>query len=302
MSREPVGVRSKYAQSVMPCHVQLLSLLPPEKWPPVFTSLHEAFSLHYCDKLPTGMTEFRATVAQVLPMTGAKPDVIASAKKFVDKLVQESLFPILLRGYAQEGLDITLDTLVLATPLSDEKQATGRAVRSTSQPEEVDFGFLDDLDLNDAPPTMAKDPSIVRLREEMHAYVRDVASKWTKARHFFVRRSVVNPSLLLILSSVGVDKATGEKTNLNCAIGRTTLNKLGPDHLLFEGNNVVVESYDHTDGRAYYVRAFHITPGTLVRLFISELMDPKDPNSWKQFNQRRITLDPSVPRGFTVCS
>jgi len=279
MPREPVGSRSKYAQSLMPSHLRHFQLLGPDAWPAEITRMHGDYSLHYYDKPQIGMSEFRETVDQVLTLSGAKPEVIAACKQLSKALS--------LQAAARQE----------TTQVAAEPNVTQQAAA------EIDFGFLDDLDLNEAPPSAAEKPTAAPspLRAEMHAYVRDVASKWTKDKPFFVRRSVANPTVMLIPTSVGTAKATGEKTNLNCAIGSITLNKLGPDHLLFENDSVVVESYDHVgDGRTYYVRAFHLTLGTTVRLFISELMDPKDPRSWKQINQRRVMFDPSLPHGCTV--
>jgi hypothetical protein len=234
--------------------------------------MHRDYSLGYYDKPKIGMTEFRETVDQVLTLSVAKPEVIAECKQL------------------SKTLSLQVATRQEALPISN---VTPQAIA------EIDFGFLDDLDLNEPPPA-AKPAAPSPLRDEMHAYVQKVASKWTKDSPFFVRRSVTNPSVMLILTSVGVDKSTGEKTNHNCAIGNITLNKLGADHLLFENDNVMVDSYDHTDGRTYYVRAFHILHGTTVRLFISELLDPKDPKSWKQFRQKRVIFDPSLPHGCTI--
>jgi hypothetical protein len=219
------------------------------------------------------MSEFRATMFQALPLTGAKPEVIASAKQFVEKLVQGSL----------SGDSAPVASEPVAAP--------------PSEPDEID-GFLEDLDLNEPLLSSTAKGSPSQLRAEMHAYVRDIASKWSKDKPFFVHRCIVNPMVLLIPTSVGTDKATGEKTNLHCAVGNTKVNNLGVDHLVFENDNAVVESYDHIDGRTYYVRAFHIRTGSVVRLWISE--QNQTTKAWTQFNDRRVTLDASVPHGCTI--
>ena len=266
MPRESVGSRSKYAQSMIPCHVRHFQLVGPDAWPAEIARLHNDFCQSYYDKPKIGTSEFLETVGQVLTATGADPKIIAEFRLLSKSLAQ---IPVPVPVGQSEVID------------------------------EIDQ-FMDDLDLNEAPPPAVAKSSITSpLRAEMHGYVRHIASKWAKEEPFFCRRSEVNPAVMLIPSSVGVSTGTGVKTNLNCAIGNLTLSMLGSDHLLYENDSMLVESHDH-DGRTYYVRAFRILPGTTVRLFLSELTDPNDPRSWKQINQKRIAFNPALPHGCTI--
>lgn len=260
MTRETMGAKHKYAQSLIPSQARLLASLPPEKWNREIELVCADFCTHYFDNESNGRRQFKDTMAQALTLAqvaGASPKTIVSARLLVEALAN--------------GKEVNLEGT------------------STGDPEVDDFfAGLDDEDINQPPP-------ITLLRNEMSDLVRACASKWTEERPFYVVRSEVDAGVLLVCTSVGRDAKTGVKTNVNGAIGAArNLNEIDSKFAV-PGTGTANED---AAGRAYFVRALRILDGSVLRFWLSK-QDTKT-RAWEQVMSCRLELNSTVPQGFVL--
>lgn len=232
MTRETMGAKHKYAQSLIPSQARLLATLPPDSWPREIDLVCADFRTHYFDNEATGLRQFKDTMAQTLTLAqvaGAPSDAVVSARKQIEALAQG------------RTIEVSLDP-------SDDDILEG----------------LDDADvnLNMAPPPESP------LTIEMRKMVEHCAAKWSEDAPFYAVRSKEDPTVLLVSTSVGRHEETGVKTNVNGSIGSArNLNEIDDKYKV---DGVRAESED-ANGRAYFVRAVKIVDGAVLRLWLSRL-------------------------------
>jgi len=149
--------------------------------------------------------------------------------------------------------------------------------------------------LDESPPKTEASP----LGLELAAFVSVVEKKWDYSHPFFLFRSKVLPSALLVVTSVGPDSRTNLTTNVNAGIGAVILPHMDEEHLVFESGSPVTVGLDSGHGRTYWGWVFKIISGVKVRFWMSKIIERE---TWDQRAKLMIRLDPTSPKGFVKIS
>jgi hypothetical protein len=240
-----------------------LTYVPEQEWAKLINQMCDSFSATYGnqDRAKSDFKEALSQTLQVAQTIGAKPQIVGASRKLVKELTKEV-------------------------------DAPEKAVAPGSSTEDIDT-FLAGLDINEI-PVIASPESPLRgeMRQNLAAYV----GKWTRESPFYLQRSKVDSTVMLVGSSVGPANKTLGKINVNGAIGTAKgLHDLGPEFLVTEDDKIMSESSDHTDGRAYFIRAVRIVDSSIMRFWASEEVAHK---KWHEYKKTLIKFRTSCPDGW----